>query len=299
MNVEMAYLMGMIIGNGEIQRGRAETTISISLPHKTQYTDAARDVLLAVRASVADIMTILQPVVGAAIRYTQKKSETTIFFTKSNADYLITEIVRLCGSHVSYETMRIPDHFFSSATSEEIKSFLRGLADVTAHIRNSNMYFNVNDQHRVYIEVPQNWLLVVDICNLLRKVDVPVQTIDWAHPNMRDGNVRKYNEGHPDFWKKEHQIKIFANEFLPIGFSVIHKSEGLKEYAKRLEETYKINHYGANARELTHRYYWETRDSHKVKPHHPGESDPFIPEIIRGKHFNSWKEIAAALGYKK
>ena len=147
MNVEMAYLMGMIIGNGEIQRSRAETTISISLPHKTQYTDATRDIPLAVKASVADIMTILQPIVGAVLRYTQnqKKTETTIFFTKPNADYLITEIVRLCGAHISCETMRIPDYFFSSATNEEIKSFLRGIADVTAHIRNSNMFFNINE----------------------------------------------------------------------------------------------------------------------------------------------------------
>lgn len=29
MNVEMAYLLGMITGNGEIQRGATETTVSI------------------------------------------------------------------------------------------------------------------------------------------------------------------------------------------------------------------------------------------------------------------------------
>lgn len=34
MNTEMAYLLGMITGNGEIQRGMTATTISIDVPHK-------------------------------------------------------------------------------------------------------------------------------------------------------------------------------------------------------------------------------------------------------------------------
>ena len=37
----------------------------------------------------------------------------------------------------------------------------------------------------------------------------------------------------------------------------------------------------------------------KEKPVHPGESDDFIPEEIRGKHYESWTEIAKDLGYKK
>lgn len=35
MNNEMAYLLGMITGNGEIQRSLTETTISIDVPHKS------------------------------------------------------------------------------------------------------------------------------------------------------------------------------------------------------------------------------------------------------------------------
>ena len=39
MNNEMAYLLGMITGNGEIQRGRTETVITIELPHKKMETE--------------------------------------------------------------------------------------------------------------------------------------------------------------------------------------------------------------------------------------------------------------------
>ena len=38
MNVEMSYLLGMVTGNGEIQRGATETTITIDIPHKKLET---------------------------------------------------------------------------------------------------------------------------------------------------------------------------------------------------------------------------------------------------------------------
>lgn len=45
-----------------------------------------------------------------------------------------------------------------------------------------------------------------------------------------------------NFWKKEHQIKIFANEFKTIGFNFIHKKEGLDEMVQLLESTYMRQH---------------------------------------------------------
>ena len=50
MNVEMAYLTGMILGNGEIQRGTRETTITIDIPYKNLYTDDLKDVSVYVKA---------------------------------------------------------------------------------------------------------------------------------------------------------------------------------------------------------------------------------------------------------
>ena len=38
MNTEMAYLVGMILGNGEIQRGNRETTITIDIPYKNLFS---------------------------------------------------------------------------------------------------------------------------------------------------------------------------------------------------------------------------------------------------------------------
>ncbi len=296
MNVQMAYLIGMITGNGEIRRGNSLTTISVSIPHKNQRTFNDRDVRIYVKASLADIRGILEPLVGASLQHTQSDSETLIYFEKPNEDYLIREINRLFTGFVSHENMRINDYFYNT-NRNEIVSFLRGFADVTGYIRESNYAF-VKPFHRVYLEIPHNWFLVVDICNLLKKVDIPVHTIDWAHPNMRDGNLVKYRQGFHNFWKKEHQIKIYANEFIPIGFGIIHKEQALDAFSSEL-----ISHFTSrnkDPKKTTHKFYWEsTRSSGKeAKPIHPGENDSFIPEQIRGKHFDSWKEIAFELGYK-
>ena len=63
MNREMAYLLGMICGNGEIQRGSIDTTVSIEIPHKKLATENNNDVRIYVRASITDIRNIIEPII--------------------------------------------------------------------------------------------------------------------------------------------------------------------------------------------------------------------------------------------
>ena len=294
MNIEMSYLLGMICGNGEIQRTSVNTIISIDIPHKKLETEEIHDVKLYVKASIADIRNIIEPLIGAGLTFIQNASSTILSFVKPNTDYLIREINRFVGNAVSHNDISIHSDIFS-CTLDERKEFLKGFADVTGYIRRSNAYFN-EYEHRVYLEIPNNWQMVIDICNLLKSVDIPVQSIDWAHPNMRDGNLKKYNAGEINFWKKEHQIKIWANEFITIGFGIIHKQQALEMFSDELIAAYiGLN---KNLQKKTHKYYWESkRKSNKIKPIHPSENDELIPLKIRGKHFDSWVEIAKELGY--
>ena len=50
---------------------------------------------------------------------------------------------------------------------------------------------------------------------------------------------------------------------------------------------------------MTHRYYWELVSRIREKPTHPGENDEFIPAVIRGKHYDSWSQIAEDMGYSE
>ena len=186
--------------------------------------------------------------------------------------------------------MKMNEELFDMKVDEK-KALLKGLADVTGHIRKSNLAFGQKGAHRVYIEIPGNWYMVIDVANMLKDVGVPVQTIDFGHPNFRDGNLKKYNEGYPKFWKKEHQIKIYANEFLPIGFNIKHKQDALLKYSEELLKVMKPN--------KTHQFYWEKTKRKSSKPHHPCENDASLPSEIRGKHFDSWTDLARFLGYDK
>lgn len=290
MNVEMAYLLGMILGNGEIQQDSTQTKVTIDIPHKNLYTDDMKDTSIYVKASLFDIQTILEPLLGQHLSQSETKHSTKITFTKPNNEYVLREILRFVGSGTHHSTMKMNEELFSITTDEK-KALLRGIADVTGYIRKSNIAFGQDGAHRVYIEIPGNWYMVIDIANMLKAVDIPVQTIDFGHPNFRDGDLRKYNEGKPYFWKKEHQVKIFANEFLPIGFNIKHKQEALEKYSEELLEFIDPK--------KTHKFYWEKPIRRKSRPTHPCENDEVLPEEIRGKHFESWTDLAGFLGYGK
>lgn len=284
----MAYLVGMILGNGEIQRGNRETIVTIDIPYKNLRTDDMRDVAIYVRASVVDIRAIVEPLIGIGLAVTQSTHSTKLSFVKNNEDYVIREILRFVQGGRHHSTMRMAPELFNLTSDEKI-SLLRGIADSTGHIRRSNIAYGQEGCHRVYIEIPGNWYMVIDIANMLKDVDVPVQTIDFGHPNFRDANLTKYNDGKPNFWKKEHQVKIWANEFLTIGFNIRHKQEALEVLADELLDFLEP--------ETTHKFYWQKDIRIRVKPQHPGENDPYLPAEIRGRHFDSWTELAAFLGY--
>ena len=288
MNIEMAYMIGMILGNGEIQQGATHTRISIDIPYKNLYTDDMKDVAIYVKASIVDIRNNIEPLIGHALTISQNSHSTLMTFEKPNSEYIISEILRLVGSGRHHSTMEMSNELFQITTDEK-KSLLRGIADVTAYIRKSNIAYGQEGAHRVYIEVPGNWHMVIAIANMLKDVDIPVQTIDFGHPNFRDGKLNKYNEGNHNFWKKEHQIKIFANEFLPIGFNIRHKQDALEKYSNEL-----IQYIDPVT---THKFYWQKSQRLSTKPYHPGENDPDLPGNIRGHHFNSWQELAGFLGY--
>lgn len=288
MNTEMAYLVGLVLGNGEIQQSTRETTVTIDIPYKNLRTDDDKDVAVYVLASVVDIRSIVEPLIGHSVKVAETKHSTKLSFTKPSDEYVVRELIRIIGSGRHHSTMKMSEELFEMSTDER-KALLRGIADVTGYIRRSNIAFGQEGAHRVYIEIPGNWFMVADIANMLKSVDIPVQTIDFGHPNFRDSNLTKYKEGKVNYWKKEHQVKIFANEFLPVGFNIRHKQAALLKYSEELLEFVDPV--------KTHLFYWEKRIKINSKPEHPCENDDSLPDVIKGRHFDSWTEIAKLLGY--
>ena len=107
MNNEMAYLLGMITGNGEIQRGPTETTISIDIPHKKMETEFQKDVGIYVKASITDMRSILEPLLGTSLCFSQSPNVSLLSFRKPNEDYLMREIMRYIGNATSADNIRV------------------------------------------------------------------------------------------------------------------------------------------------------------------------------------------------
>ena len=166
MNAEMSYLIGMILGNGEIQRGNTSTTVVIDIPYKNLYTDDLKDVAIYVKASIVDIRSIVEPLIGHNLMVTETPHSTKLSFTKPNEEYVMRELLRLIGGGRHHSTMRMSPELFSITTDQK-RALLKGIADVTAYIRKSNLAFGQEGAHRVYIEIPQNWNMVIDIANML------------------------------------------------------------------------------------------------------------------------------------
>jgi hypothetical protein len=106
-------------------------------------------------------------------------------------------------------------------------------------------------------------------------LDVPVQAITWGHPNLG----REF---------REHQINIFAREFLKIGFSFEHKQKLLEEFASQDANDY------PNAR---YEPCPGMRKERGKKPVDPDEAnaDRLDPRLL-SHHFDAYWQICKALG---
>lgn len=157
---------------------------------------------------------------------------------------------------------------------------MRGLCDVTAYVRQSNV--DQAGKHRVYIEISnRNWYLPTQLCQVLQSLSVPVQYIGYGHPNIRGGNGTS--------WAKEHQMKIYADDFQRIGFYISHKNEALEELA-----LYNIQNFDSE-----HLLCDGTISRLRTKESHDCETHEKLPPEINGKHFDSYKQICKCLGCYK
>jgi hypothetical protein len=180
------------------------------------------------------------------------------------------------GTRFSFHDFQIPEPIFD-ATDANKREFLRGISDVTAYVRNSNR--DQAGRQRVYVEISnRNWFLPPQLCKLFQTLEVPIQYIGYGHPNIRGGKGTS--------WAKEHQIKIYAEDFERVGFYISHKNEALAELSE-FNNTH-FSRQQALCNGTTTRL--TTKDSHAHETHEK------LPPEINGRHFNNFREICKCLG---
>ena len=193
-----------------------------------------------------------------------------------------------------FDSFEIPLIINSSSLQCKIE-FVNGLLD-TSGFFNAGGWLNRSGKNgegrmRGYFQIVRNWLLPVQICNFLKtEFNLPIHTIDWGHPNIRDSSMEDFYESNPLSWSREHQLKFFPEYYSQFKIRIKHKESMFKELCDhniafgfdQKEDCTPPNVISLNK---------------GVKPIHPGENDKRLPIEIR-KHHDSFCQICSNLGCK-
>ena len=283
---DISYLLGLITGRGEIQYNQDVKKIIIDFEYKSQKVTGGRsldlDQKLHIQTSLDQVMVRLQNIgINVSKNVADKSISLVLKWDKEDIAWLFIKFL-INGTRFSYHDFQVPEPIFES-TEINKKEFIRGIGDVTGYVRPSNYYgFKEPYRHRVYIEITQkNWNLPSQLCRLLQSMQVPIQNINYGHPNLRDPKNSKGNRS----WAKEHQIKIFAEDYQKISFYISHKKKALTEVADINKSNFdtSIPLCDGKTQRIT------------TKPMHPDENDTDLPTEIRGRHFDAYKEICNCL----
>lgn len=277
---DVAYFLGLVIARGTIipaSESHGVNQIIIEFPYVNLTAEGITtsfDQQSAIRLALLDTRERLLELLDADISLVNRSGgvDFVIRFLRNNMIW--RNILLLTGGKTNHYNFTIPEAILSPGLPTDIKrEFVRGYADVGGNIRHANRY--VDGKHRVRLDILNaNWDLPVQLCLLIQEhLDVPVQLITWGHPNMGRGF-------------REHQLNIFAEPFLKIGFSFQYKQRILEEFVED------------DRRNFPHATYHSCpgRRRHiREKPADPEESSDRLDSRLRGKHFDAYWQICKAL----
>lgn len=283
-DADVAYLAGLIIGRGTISETAGLRQLSIHFSYSSlevQGITSTFSLDTAIRVGLDSIRERLQELLETDIRKITKNGGVDLVINFMRNNMIWRNILLLTDGAKSYPYFRVPQVLFDPELPREWKrEFVRGYADVAGNIRHANRY--VDERHRVRLDTlnyPTNWELSVQLCTLLQEhLDVPVQLITWGHPNLGR-----------DF--REHQLNIFAEPFLEIGFSLEYKQRILEEFVE-----WDRTHLGS----FNYEPCPGVRQPREKKPAHPDENNKerLDPRLVGG-HYNAYWQICKALGCKR
>ncbi len=286
MDEDVAYLLGLILVRGTLTEDKDIKRLAIEFPYKsleakgisTSYNQKS-----ALQLSANSIRDRINELLGVDLKVENMSGSVVLsaVFTKNTLAWRNLKL--LLGDKSSYSEFELNPIFYEFEISIK-KELVRGIADATGFIRPSNEYYG---RHRIYLEINNaNWYLPIQICKLLQEMGVGVQLIQWGHPNMREPGKTDV-DAEKSSWAREHQIKIFAEEFESVGFYSPHKQKILEEFAEYNKNMFKKKHEECNPLE---------KGIREPKPKHPCENHLKIPTEIRGRHFDGYWQICQGLG---
>ncbi len=328
MKLEESYLYGLIAGRGHIYKDSKIVAIEFShsnefiegiahcqkcgwlatkpsgsenLKCKNQAcaSEVSKDVKKSYNQPVSTINSLnnviipfLENEIKGKFEISANKSLTLLLINLQANSELFQEIEKEFNFIQSFDSFSIPKIIHKSDKKQKIE-FINGLLD-TSGFANAGGWLNRDGRSghgrmRAYFQIVRNWKMPVEIDNFLRKYfNLPIQTIDWGHPNIRDGNLTEYHEGGKhSSWSREHQVKFYPEYYDQFKFRISVKQDLFKEL---------INHNLKVGFEEKQDWFPPGRITiGKVKANHPAENDLRIPKEAQ-RHFNAFWQVNMALG---
>src|SRR3989344_7053784 len=182
---------------------------------------------------VETIIPFLTKDIKAKYEITGNRSMTLLVIDFNDNRSIFETIKKHFSPDSSFDSFHIPRIIYTS--SQECKvEFVNGLLD-TSGFPSPGGWLNRDGEKghgrmRVYFQIVRNWHLPVEIDNFLRsEFNLPIHTIDWGHPNIRDANLEDFFNSRPTSWSREHQVKFFPEYYGMFSFRITSKQALFKE----------------------------------------------------------------------
>jgi len=201
------------------------------------------------------------------------------------------KITSMFNGSSGFDSFIIPREIYKTTKENKIE-FMNGFLDAAGFF-NSGGWLNRDGKNgkgrmRAYLQIVRNWRMPVLICNFLKsELGLPIHTIDWGHPNIRDSGMEDYYNSSPLSWSREHQVKFFPEYYAEFKLRMRHKQDMFDELTKH-----------------NIKCVFDNSEDCKppspitlacVKPYHFGENDSRIPLRIR-KHYDAYWQVCNDMG---
>ena len=287
-DTDVAYLIGMIVARGTFHQEGDIGRLVIQFPYRhgamtpVPNSKISNDRETALRLSLDSIRARITELLEVDLRVERKAHEVSLSAVFPRETIGWRDLRFITSGKSNYLEFEVPEVIFDSDIDIQ-KEFVRGIADTSCDPSYSDR--DQGERQRIVIQVQfGNWILPIQLCRLLQEyLDIPVTNILWGHPNLRAS-------GGGGGWAKETRIRIYAEAFEQVGFYFDYKQRIFEEMVifnrERGDPMPKI----CNPK---------TKKLRGRKQRHEDECSERLPELLCGKHFNSYYMICKALGCKQ
>ena len=282
MDIDKAYLLGLIIGGGIF--GNAEDCFRIRLPYKKwgSYIEHPERAGQIARDILQKVGQMFRAVYGLSVQYETTPGGTWTILCEGDISGVKSDLskygIRSAGEIRGNADIGI---VVRDLVDDNLKRrFIAGLADTIGSMAKSQRRFS--DEHQILsFEIKgYNFKFVCDLCRLLYSINCIPDQINWNHPNIHCKSDSYYNQ-----WNKGFKLRILLDQYARFG------ALAFRTKAETQNENRKLQHQSHNAE------ICEEREIH-VSPStvHPAENDARLPDVIRGGHYIHFRHFCAVMG---